>query len=441
MCKKNRSCVEAQNLINKRVHGVYKIMSYEDSRAGLQPATDSPSLNSALDNEKSLKPAPVLSQSFARISADISELTLNLTPCARRLYEWLLQQKRSGVPQEVWLEEFAETTASRNRGAYCLAHIKRALKELLDSELVQQVFRYSAKIFKLVAHDSRTFSSRSETGMSKSLIKKSKTEPSNPYPAVVLNREDQRKITDQNQQPVQINREAGLVVQKSNELGATNYPALLEEVSETLQQPLSPNLQQQILNLTICRVRDALDSYREAQRQPKPIRKPEAWFAAALQRCYKPNGWVKPRREGSGEVAQAVSQSQGAASPAGFGEWFALAQRAEVAERGGFVDGVFGVYTREGWESWAEVQQTWPLAKLQSVLATRVVTRTVDEPVPVVQEPTAEERLDPARRVDMLARLRGKFALPQLRGEAVRLAELWGFVVSSAGIAEGVGCG
>ena len=416
------------------------MIDYKDSRAGLQPATESRSLNSNLENDKSLKPSPVLSQSFARISADISELTLNLTPCARRLYEWLLQQKRSGVPQEVWLEEFAETTASRHRGAYCLAHIKRALKELLESELVQLVLRYSSKIFKLVAHDSRTFSSRSETGISKELIKKSKTEPSNPCPAVGLNREDQRKITDQNQQPVQINREVDLVVQKSNELGATNYPALLEEVSETLQQPLSPNLQQQILNLTICRVRDALDSYREAQRQPKPIRKPEAWFAAALQRCYKPNGWVKPRGEGSGEVAR-VSQPRDAAPPAGFGEWFALAQRAEVAERGGFVEGVFGVYTRQGWESWAEVRQTWPLAKLQSVLATRVVTRTVAVPVSAVEEPTAEELADPVRRADMLARLRGKFALPLLRDEAVRLAELWGFVVSSAGIAEGGGCG
>ena len=111
---------------------------------------------------------------------------------------------------------------------------------------------------------------------------------------------------------------------------------------------------------------------------------------------------------------------------------------AEVAEHGGLMN---GVYTWEGWESWAEVSQTWPLAKLWSVLATRVVTRTGAEPVSVVLEPTAEELSDPAQRADMLARLRGKFALPLLRDEAMRLAELWGFVVSSAGIAEGADCG
>jgi hypothetical protein len=416
-------------------------MFYKDSQAGLQTATAMPALISAPEGTQSLKPAPALSQSFARISADISELTLNLTPCARRLYEWLLQQKRSGVVQEVFLEEFAATTASRHRGAYSLAHIKRALKELLESELVQQVFRYSGKIFKLIAHDSRTFLSRFSTEMSKELTKMSKKEPSNPYPAVGLNREDQRNNPDPIKQPVEINREAGLVMageqQDRPELKAANPMGVIEEVEATLEQPLSTNLQQLVLSFTICRVRDALDSYREAQRQPSPIRDPLAWFAAALQRAYKPNRVVNEAQGAEPRAATVVLDEP----PRGFGEWFALAQRAGVAERSGSVDGVFGVYTRQGWEPWAEIQQVWPLAKLRSVLATRVVTRTVAVPVVAVAEPTAEELADPVQRSEVLARLKAKVQLPWLKAEAISLAKAWGFEVTEAGIFEGVGCG
>jgi hypothetical protein len=417
------------------------MIDFKDSCAGLQPATETSTLTSEVGAFQSLESAPVLSQSFARISPDISELTLNLTPCARRLYEWLLQQKRSGVAQEVFLEEFAATTANRRRGGYSLAHIKRSLKELLETELVQEVVRYSAKIFKLIAHDSRTFLSHFSTEMSKELTKMSKKEPSKPYPAVGLNRENQRNNPDPIQRPVEVNRKAGLVMagegKDQPELKTANPMGLIEEVEATLEQPLSTNLQQMVLSFTICRVRDALDSYREAQRQPSRIRDPLAWFAAALQRAYKPNRMVNDSQAGESRgLAAALDEP-----PRGFGEWFALAQRAEVAECSGFVDGVFGVYTRQGWEPWTEVQQVWPLAKLRSVLATRVVTRTVDEPVAVVQEPTTEERLDPVRRAEVLARLKAKVQLPWLKAEAKLLAKAWGFEVTEAGIFEGVGCG
>ena len=412
-------------------------MSLQHSRAGLQPATKSHTLNSTLEGDKSLKPAPAISQSFARISADISELTLNLTPCARRLYDWLLQQKRSGVPQEVFLEEFAETTAHRRRGSYSIAHIKRALKELLDSELVGLVLRYSAKIFKLVAHDSRTFSSRFETEMSKSVTKKSKIEPSNPYPAVGLNREDQRKNTDQNLAAVQIDREVGPIVQNFPELEAADYPELMEEVEATLQQPLSTNFQQLILQFTISRVRDALDSFRESKKQSSPIRNPEAWFRAALKRAYKPN------RAGTGAKRQhdAAAKPSRRQPPPGFAEWFELAKRAKVASASSYVKGEFCIHTPTGWETWAEMQMVWPLERLQSDFANLPVKQTVEDPTAPMPQPTAEELADPVKRSEILARLKGRFKLDSLRDEAIQLAELWGFAVSSTGIAEGAGCG
>jgi len=411
-------------------------MSYQDSRAGLQLATDSPSLNSALENDKSLKPAPVLSQSFARISADISELTLNLTPCARRFYDWLLQQKRSGIPQEVQLETFAETTANRRQGAYCLPHIKRALSQLLDSGLVQQVFRYSSKIFKLVAHDSRTFSSRSEMEMSQDLIKKSKTEASNPYAAVPLYREDQRKTTDQNQQPVEIDREDGLIEASSTELETANSLELLKEVEATLQQPLSTNLQQLVLSFTICRVRDSLDSYREAKQQSSSIRDTEAWFAAALQRAYKPKRATSTTPHQS-SAAQPAQQ----ALPPGFEEWFAIAKPAGVASASSYVNGEFSIHTSTGWETWVEMQQVWPLERLRSIVSPFVAPPSVKAPSAAIPQPTAEELADPVKRGEILARLKGRFAMTHLRDEAVRWAKEWGFAVSSAGIAEGGACG
>ena len=77
----------------------------------------------------------------------------DLTPCASRLYRWLLQQAAGGVKQTVDLEDFQQSTVCRKRQTgYHIKHIVRSFKELLKAELacVMRWYGHCKRIFDVI---------------------------------------------------------------------------------------------------------------------------------------------------------------------------------------------------------------------------------------------------------------------------------------------------
>jgi hypothetical protein len=77
----------------------------------------------------------------------------DLTPCASRLYRWLLQQAAGGVKQTVDLEDFQQSTVCRKRQTgYHIKHIVRSFKELVKAELacVMRWYGHCKRIFDVI---------------------------------------------------------------------------------------------------------------------------------------------------------------------------------------------------------------------------------------------------------------------------------------------------
>ena len=127
--------------------------------------------------------------SFARITRLHHLAVANCSPCARLMYEYLLMGRPAGTPIEFIIEDFQAYTAQfRKRGGFCQLWVKKALKELLDIDLVQVVRKLGAHAFKLVAfHPPDTFENKSFEKPTQTLnppTKTSKKGASNPDAAV-----------------------------------------------------------------------------------------------------------------------------------------------------------------------------------------------------------------------------------------------------------------
>src|SRR5690349_10362369 len=93
-----------------------------------------------------------MSEVFARVTHTHDLLALQLTPCASRLYRWLLRRKPAGRPQEFEASEFSEWTGISRKRPYSIRHIQRAVLELIDLGLIEIRKQYTSQIFKLVAY-------------------------------------------------------------------------------------------------------------------------------------------------------------------------------------------------------------------------------------------------------------------------------------------------
>lgn len=81
----------------------------------------------------------------------------DLTPCAARLYRWMLEQAPGGVSQSVDLADFQSSTASLKRQAgYHIKHILRSFKELVEAGLARVTRWYGncKRIFNVVVRHS-----------------------------------------------------------------------------------------------------------------------------------------------------------------------------------------------------------------------------------------------------------------------------------------------
>jgi len=140
----------------------------------------------------------------------------DLTPCAARLYRWMLEQAPGGVSQSVDLEDFQSSTICRKRQAgYHIKHILRSFKELVEAGLARVtrwygnckrlfnvVVRHSGAIRPIqlserknsrkqekILHGSKKFQSEAETRiLPLSIQSKSKdsTDTHPPHPAAVF---------------------------------------------------------------------------------------------------------------------------------------------------------------------------------------------------------------------------------------------------------------
>jgi hypothetical protein len=129
-------------------------------------------------------------KTFARFTEDHDDIALELTPCAGFLYRWLLRTAPAGVPQEIELEAFRQKTN------YSLKWIQSALNELIESDLVEIVKKYSGKIFKLITFHPGRETAQDLARASQPIVRTSKKQPSTADAAVPLYR-DPRETTDQ----------------------------------------------------------------------------------------------------------------------------------------------------------------------------------------------------------------------------------------------------
>ena len=140
----------------------------------------------------------------------------DLTPCAARLYRWMLEQAPGGVSQSVDLADFQSSTICRKRQAgYHIKHILRSFKELVEAGLARVTRWYGncKRIFNVVVrhsgairpiqleerknsrkqekilHGSKKFQSEAETCIPPFPIQsnsKDSTDTHPPHPAAVL---------------------------------------------------------------------------------------------------------------------------------------------------------------------------------------------------------------------------------------------------------------
>ena len=394
---------------------------------------------------------------FARLSRSVQERLRKLTPCALRLYACLLERYPAGRVQEVFLNELAEELS------YHVRTLRRTLKLLMDNQLVEVMRRYSADVYRLVAHDDRTLPPEDNRSMGRSdppfccgsgsnapafgasdpadAIKRSLSEGSKPDSAVTINREKIRDNRDthanRSTDPVQKDRP------KSNRIDpelqanpAVAVPVSInfqQELQNTLQQPLNPNILAVLREYPESRSRDALDALREAMASGN-VRKPVGFFITAIRKGYKPKAARRshPSKLRSSKFARPPVPDE-------FNRWFELALKARVAIASGHNDrGELMIYGVDSAESYEQVCQTWPLERLQGLLdgSEEVVTAPavrLELPEPVL--PVEEEIVDAEKqRCNALARLQAKFGILPLRQEAIAEAERWGFKVTPEGI-------
>lgn len=278
---------------------------------------------------------------FSRITEEHELILIQLSPCARLLYRWLLRLRPAGTPVEIELDEFIGFTALGRARAYCLKHVKRALADLLGTELVDEVKRYSARVFKLVAwHPDRTKTSSDRTKMSQHWTKMSKKEASNPDSVVPIT--ENLETTEQD-------------AAVENEQEKVD-PALQAEV-EAIGIQMNPQLAATILQYGLERVKSAIALVRERRKNSK-VKNPAGLLTAAIKQ-----GWK------SSSVNSEVDHRSGDASlPSEFNEWYGLAYKLGIVRASQFIDGVLCVYTNlDEWEPYSALSVAFSLQKLREI--------------------------------------------------------------------------
>jgi hypothetical protein len=427
-------------------------MSLQDTQAWPSPAS--------VCHNSLVQPAPIappktaetlVSRNFSRISSDLLKFRQNLTPCAKQLHEWVLEQGRAGQPQEIYLLEFAESTSNRSRGAYSIYQIRRALKQLLDTPLLNLVYRYSGKVYKLIAHDSRTLStSPLSPDKAKTLTNREKTinlPPSNPDSAVP----DLLKKPDQTNGP-----HPHPVFNEQGRLGTSDPPPVedagtgsglshgitpqtLQTIETTLNGPISPQLKNLLFTCTADRIRNALSALQEQLTKGTAIRNPTGWFINALRRGYTANQAKRNARQArqTAQTPQTTLQEPSAPQkpviPPDLSAWLNLARQLHIAQASEIIDGQLMIHTPTGPIAWSEISQIWSLDRLRGLITAKFTPALPVQPVALPIVGANFDYNDPDLRSSALGRLQMKFKNAVTRDAAIAECDRWGFEIGRDG--------
>jgi len=266
----------------------------------------------------------------------------DLTPCAARLYRWMLEQAPGGVSHIVELADFQSSTICRKRQAgYHIKHILRSFKELVEAGLarvtrwygngkriVDVVVRHSGAIRPIqlserknsrkhskILHGSKKFQSEAETSIPPSLIQsisKNSTDTHPPHPAAVLEKKcEEKEETSQevmeSQTPQSVEEEVELETEEPIDPGEDKFSSRAEH-EEKLDRidevgiRLNAQLEALVRDFTLEEVKNAIAYYRQTKRtkesKGQKIDRPAGWFTDCLrQRWWQTAPPEKTREE------------------------------------------------------------------------------------------------------------------------------------------------
>jgi hypothetical protein len=285
----------------------------------------------------------------------------DLTPCAARLYRWMLEQAPGGVSQSVDLEDFQSSTICRKRQAgYHIKHILRSFKELVEAGLARVTRWYGncKRIFNVVVrhsgairpiqlserknsrkqekilHGSKKFQSEAENRIPPfSIQSKSKdtTDTHPPHPAAVLlkNYEEEEEETSQEvmkcQPPQSIEEEVELEPVELINLGEDKFSARAEhseklDLIDNARIRLNAQLEALVRDFSLEEIKKALTYYLQTKRSKESkgekIDRPAGW----LTDCLRQRWW------------QTVQEPEKTREQEEFEAWYAKAIASGIVE-------------------------------------------------------------------------------------------------------------
>jgi hypothetical protein len=323
---------------------------------------------------------------FAKVTKDHDLQTRTLTPCAERLYHFLLRSVPAGSPQEFLLEEFS------NFAEYSTRHIRRSLDALLNADLVEVVRAYSGQAFKLIAYHPgqkppdlpdlpdldegaiAPVENEEEERREKKIVDRkiptpdekaengiemSQKHPSNPHSFVRSDHRDYLKTANTLKNTIapreNINRESA---------------HLLDQVAEVIApEPTNPQLQKKVLESAASVVTDAIELVRYRKRfGDSKIHNLPGLLIQAIRNHWHLRDAERARLQESDAPLRLTQIQPSDVAPQGFKEWFDLAQWTRLVKASRRRDdGVEVLNSSDQWEPWEGLAVAFPLPKLKEL--------------------------------------------------------------------------
>ncbi|PZD70406.1 hypothetical protein C1752_13132 [Acaryochloris thomasi RCC1774] len=325
---------------------------------------------------------------FAMITDEHDLILMQLPPAARSLYQWLLRRRPAGQSQEFDLAEFQTFSSQSRKRPYCTRQIRNALDALIERGLVENIRKFSAQYWKLIAHhpdqpsEKKTSQIKKKTSQNRKEI--SKKQASNPHSTVAFYIESKETTNiPPSLHPVLLDNKEGLAncpqhpnldlknIQDSELRTAspTNSDSqdvplsseeikinreLQAEVEEVIApMPLNLNIKRAVMSVSLAVVQDALAVVRQQKRAGK-AKRPAGLLVRAIQERWIPN-----------PVDKSVDLM-----PDGFSEWFDLAREKGIVTASLPMGGQMCVCTdpeQGDWQPWTELAFAFPLRILRDM--------------------------------------------------------------------------
>ncbi|QUY40416.1 hypothetical protein [Acaryochloris marina] len=327
---------------------------------------------------------------FARITDEHDRILMQLPPAARSLYQWLLRRRPAGQQQEFDLEEFQIFSSHSRKRPYCTRQIRNALNSLIEQGLVESIYKFNTRFWKLIAHHPDTAdeqkTSQNEKKISQNWKEISNLQPSKPYDCVPSYRESRETTKTHHPLPPVLKSEIdkdGLPSSTQN-LNVENQdvkecketrtdpapipkspnvplsseeiiidPELQAEVEEVIApQPLNMNIKRVVMSASVEIIQNALSVVRQ-QKKAGRAKRPAGMLVKAIQEHWSPN------------PIDAV-----AGMPDGFNEWFNLAREKGIVTASMPVNGQMCVCTnpeKGDWQPWTELAFAFSIKILQGM--------------------------------------------------------------------------